>query len=695
MFGRKGLLVFLFVGFLLNACLSSVGDEMGFSENSVGDSALFSPVPEQEEGDPLPPLPPPPLSNNPQFIDPPTNQVIVVGNTLDFLVQAEDPDSNDTVTLTIDETLPEGASFTTTISGNPTSATFNWTPNENQMGNYPLTFRVSDGNPDHDVTVLVTLSIAVSSDQTLVYIDGNLSETCFGTYSIANRDCSGPDPEGALLDAYHTFNFSGDFPAAEITIVRGGTYPVTQVIRLENIANITLTNFADEEPLLDAGNADFRDNVFLLKYCTNIHVSGLAFTGWNGHNALSVHNCDGVTLERLHLYESNPISIGIPGYNKRNGIDIRATHNFELRNTEIERIHGNAVGSHNSTDLLIERTYIHDLGEPDSNGDGFPEGNVDGIATSNDDQVVIRNVVIHTVADACLDLTGDTTIPDSDDKNHLVENSVFLRGANDGGGVKLWSGTHTFRNNFVAFSKPLGVTVVVRADDANQPERAYAKIYGNTFYRNKMNLGLASASTTFGSSVELKNNVFSFPDNWMIYDPPSGPTHLNINGAAGNCDSRENPETGQCRIEAEENNLFYQEYCEISGCPEVDESIIQWLIQYENNSYRAEDVLSGQWASDFPGLGLNLVYGDPLFVNPPLLVNPIDWQTLIATHVNTDLTSDDFGKVSGFDLQAQSPARNQGQILDYHCPSAGPHPEEDCREWYGSAPDIGAFEFVE
>jgi len=31
-------------------------------------------------------------------------------------------------------------------------------------------------------------------------------------------------------------------------------------------------------------------------------------------------------------------------------------------------------------------------------------------------------------------------------------------------------------------------------------------------------------------------------------------------------------------------------------------------------------------------------------------------------------------------------------ILGYHCATAGPHPGQNCREWYGSAPDLGAFE---
>jgi hypothetical protein len=47
-----------------------------------------------------------------------------------------------------------------------------------------------------------------------------------------------------------------------------------------------------------------------------------------------------------------------------------------------------------------------------------------------------------------------------------------------------------------------------------------------------------------------------------------------------------------------------------------------------------------------------------------------------------------------FSLTPSAPARNSGVlILDYHCPSAGS--QEGCDVWYGSAPDIGAYEYVE
>ena len=48
-----------------------------------------------------------------------------------------------------------------------------------------------------------------------------------------------------------------------------------------------------------------------------------------------------------------------------------------------------------------------------------------------------------------------------------------------------------------------------------------------------------------------------------------------------------------------------------------------------------------------------------------------------------------------FSLQQESPAIDNGIIIPgYHCTTSGSHPGENCREWYGNAPDIGAYEYI-
>jgi len=48
-----------------------------------------------------------------------------------------------------------------------------------------------------------------------------------------------------------------------------------------------------------------------------------------------------------------------------------------------------------------------------------------------------------------------------------------------------------------------------------------------------------------------------------------------------------------------------------------------------------------------------------------------------------------------FHLQEGSPAIDNGTKIDgFHCDSSGGTTPEGCRVWYGTAPDIGAFEYV-
>ncbi len=68
-----------------------------------------------------------------------------------------------------------------------------------------------------------------------------------------------------------------------------------------------------------------------------------------------------------------------------------------------------------------------------------------------------------------------------------------------------------------------------------------------------------------------------------------------------------------------------------------------------------------------------------------------DKNSLFLTSANdplfVDVNNYDFG------LNSNSPLIDKGQwIQGYHCTSAGPN-SSGCREWYGSAPDIGAYEY--
>ncbi len=84
-------------------------------------------------------------------LNPITNQVVVVGNTLSFLVTASDPNIKDTVRLFVTG-LPTGAVFSTT------SGQFLWTPAAGQTGDFSVTFIASDGLLEVSRTIIITVS---------------------------------------------------------------------------------------------------------------------------------------------------------------------------------------------------------------------------------------------------------------------------------------------------------------------------------------------------------------------------------------------------------------------------------------------------------------------------------------------------------------------------------------------------------
>jgi hypothetical protein len=98
----------------------------------------------------------------------------------------------------------------------------------------------------------------------------------------------------------------------------------------------------------------------------------------------------------------------------------------------------------------------------------------------------------------------------------------------------------------------------------------------------------------------------------------------------------------------------------------------------------------------------NTWYKSPSLGWPPSYINPA-----------YNVTNDDF--VSLDILQLTRPRKSDGSLPDitfghlaegsdlidagiivpgYHCDTSGAHPGENCREWYGAAPDLGPFEYI-
>ena len=76
------------------------------------------------------------------------NHEVALGETLTFTLIGDDPDLNSTLSYSA-VGLPEDATL------DSATGEFSWTPNPGQLGDYPITFTVSDGNAEVSKTVLV------------------------------------------------------------------------------------------------------------------------------------------------------------------------------------------------------------------------------------------------------------------------------------------------------------------------------------------------------------------------------------------------------------------------------------------------------------------------------------------------------------------------------------------------------------
>jgi hypothetical protein len=92
--------------------------------------------------------------NNPSMLDPIGNKTGSEGQLLEFTISATDPDAGNVLTFSASN-LPDGATF------DPETATFSWTPNYDQAGNYEnIEFSVMDnGDPIEIDTELITITI--------------------------------------------------------------------------------------------------------------------------------------------------------------------------------------------------------------------------------------------------------------------------------------------------------------------------------------------------------------------------------------------------------------------------------------------------------------------------------------------------------------------------------------------------------
>ena len=172
-----------------------------------------------------------PAANQPPALSPIADRTVEEDTLLAFTATASDPDSEQTLTFSLDPGAPTGATI------NAVSGLFTWTPTEAQGPNaYPITIRVTDsGSPTLGNTKTFNVSVnEVNAPPALAAItDRTLNEGSLLTFTATATDPDLPAntltysldagaPTGAAIDPK-----SGLFTWTPAEVQGPGTYPIT------------------------------------------------------------------------------------------------------------------------------------------------------------------------------------------------------------------------------------------------------------------------------------------------------------------------------------------------------------------------------------------------------------------------------------------------------------------------------------
>ena len=115
------------------------------------------------------------LPNSPPIFNPIAEQTVVVGETLNITLNAMDPEGDELSFKAIDKPLPANSHLDTR------TGLFSFTPSTDQVGEFTLTFKVSDGYAFQQKTITVKVTLPTSLVVLLDNPDGTV-----GMIQVAN-----------------------------------------------------------------------------------------------------------------------------------------------------------------------------------------------------------------------------------------------------------------------------------------------------------------------------------------------------------------------------------------------------------------------------------------------------------------------------------------------------------------------------
>jgi PKD repeat protein len=520
-----------------------------------------------------------------------------------------------------------------------------------------LTYRTyrMKGQNRHLVFVLIFLLASLSSGAE-IFVDNQLSDDCIGTYSIAHRDNSGFDG-----DAYNTCQEAADVvEPGDIVYCREGTYQdictkdICTFIRISRSGSagnpITFQNYNNEKVIMKGvgfedhyyddpswqGNADHSRETLILVEADYIHIRGLELTGSLGTGIHITGSYNLLEECTAHDNWGTHFSIGGRTLDNVQGNTLRHLEGFRSR-------HGGGMGAGPTTTIRNNQgqQYIH----------YHMNNTIEGCLFYNNGRHadLTKVYIVH----------GDTTGGGNSDFGGFNKNCadmVDLPEYPETWGVENWAPNNVFRGNIGFGNTDDGLDVSfadsfvednIMFNNGPMGNRGYKILRSETFnltYRGNV---------AFGSDdYDMRGSDHSFYNNLVMYGTAGfSPTAKNnlaeLDGSlscSGDCTNNWDVNTDGSAGLANLNFMF-------------------------NNDPYLEKV-------SHPGLPdtFNLDF-------------PADWSVAMKVAYLKSRVREAFSPAEG------SPLVDAGIVIDgYHNPNPGEHPGENCREWYGAAPDIGAYE---
>ncbi|MFA4960767.1 MAG: right-handed parallel beta-helix repeat-containing protein, partial [Candidatus Pacearchaeota archaeon] len=526
----------------------------------------------------------------------------------------------------------------------------------------------------------------VSDD--VIFVDAQLSSDCSGTYSITNRDCSGSDG-----DAYNTPQEAANIVEPGDTVYfRGGVYkdmvrdhdiPTMIITRSGSVGNpITFMNYNNETVIISGADVDgdpYKDIVIRLGVppadADNASGSGVSY----------------VTIYGLIVEESTTYGILICGGSDR--VDYPPTYpsqyvtisHVTARNV-INVVYGPGYGKGISSKGTVLNSVIEYCEAYGNNGNGIEWGwiqkNFDGDTTvpslpySDDDKMstahncAIRNCLSHDNFDPAYG--GDTDgMSLHMAYQTIVEDNVIYNNGDDG--LDLYGSIECIARRNIIFGHP----AVITGNGAGLKFSAG----GGGRHQILENIAYDNAGYNFEGSDSNHRYRWYYPSR-IIHN-------IAVDGRRGfNYGYSFNYFPVGYELEYFRNNIGLRNID--NGASRDWRASALTAVDSNYNYMSAANLATNQAA----GIDLNSYSGtDPNFaddnpvINTDFLPNWTIEQKL--EHIRSQVRT-------VFNLNESSQLIDAGTIIPgYHCATSGAHPGENCREWYGDAPDIGAYEYSE